>query len=88
MMKGIFKLYIFKLVIFLITMFFLTSCNDSRGKKGDVVLEMQDKSSGKWKPVALHFGSSREEINYGFCEEHLNLLKSHTTYRHRCVPIN
>ena len=77
--------YVFKLVILLITMFFLTSCNDSRGKKGDVVLEMQDKSTGKWKPVALHFGYSRKESNYSFCEEHLNLLKNHTTYKHRCV---
>jgi len=87
MMKSIFKLYTLKLVILLISMFLLMSCDDSRGKTGDVVLEMQDKSTGKWKPVALHFGYSREASNYSFCEEHLNLLKNHTTYKHRCVPI-
>ena len=65
----------------------LTSCNDNRGKKGDVVLEMQESSTGKWKPVALHFGNSREESNYSYCEEHLNLLKGRTSYKHRCVPI-
>jgi|TARA_B110000503_G_scaffold120558_1_gene183286 hypothetical protein len=77
-----------KLLITTLTMLFLLiSCNDNRGKKGDVVLEMQSNDTYEWQPVALHFGSSREETNYGFCEEHLNLLKNHTTYKHRCVPI-
>lgn len=77
-----------KLLITTLTMLFLLiSCNDNRGKKGDVVLEMQSKDTLEWNPVALHFGNSREEFNYDFCMEHLNLLKDHTTYKHRCVPI-
>ena len=87
MMKGIFKFYIFKLLILLISMLFLMSCDDSRGKKGDVVLEMQNKDTLEWKPVALHFGGYDQEFNYNFCIEHLNLLKNKTSYKHRCVPI-
>ena len=77
-----------KLLITTLTMLLiLTSCNNDRGKKGDVVLEMQSKDTLEWKPVALHFGRSDQEFNYNFCIEHLNLLKSRTTYKHRCVPI-
>ena len=73
--------------LLLICLLILTSCDETRGKKGDVVLEMQSKVTLKWKPVALHFGGSDQEFNYNFCMEHLKLLKTKTSYRHRCVPI-
>lgn len=74
------------LITTLLMSLILTSCNDNRGKK-ETLHEMQESSTGEWKPVALHFGNSREESNFSYCEEYLNLLKGRTSYKHRCVLI-
>ena len=58
-----------------------------RGKKGDVIAEMRNKDTSKWKPDILFFGGPDEDFNFRRCEEYVDIMNKRLQhYEYRCIP--